>query len=360
MNTKNMGIRRILAVVLTIAIVATTVLAITAFAVDKPASVSLIDGNSSTQVSTNASTVADFLEERNIVLAKGESVSPSAKTSISPGMNIILKRSRNVIVSCDGTTKSFVTNETVTKDYLVSLGYIFSEEDYFKQHTDNETGDLYVDIIRVAYETITDNVEIESTEILIYTDKMFQGESNVKKEGKNGLSEITYNVRYENGVEVSKVQLSYNVIELAVDSVKEVGTKSRNPESRQVQSAVIDETSGVIYTSSGQELHYSRIIDVTATAYSPASCGKAPSHPAYGITATGIRATYGVIAVDPRVIPLGSKVYITAPDGSWTYGTAVAADTGGAIKGNIIDLCYDTNAECFQFGRRYARVYILS
>lgn len=360
MNTKKTGIRRILAVVLTIATIATTIFAVTAFAEVSSKSVSLSDGNGSKQVSTTASTVADFLEERNIVLSDGDSVSPSEKTAITPGMSIILNRSRNVIVTCDSVTQSFVTSEAVTKEYLVSLGYTFSEEDYFKQHLDNETGDLYIEVIRVAYKKMTDNVEIESTEITIYNDEMYQGESNVKKEGKNGISEVTYNVRYENGVEVSKVQLSYKVVELAVDSVKEVGTKARNPESKQVQSAVIDETSGVIYTNSGQELHYSRVVDVTATAYSPASCGKSPSHPAYGITATGIRATYGVIAVDPRVIPLGSKVYITAPDGSWTYGTAIAADTGGAIKGNIIDLCYETNAECFQFGRRYARVYILS
>ena len=72
-------------------------------------------------------------------------------------------------------------------------------------------------------------------------------------------------------------------------------------------------------------------------------------------------AQYGVIAVDPKVIPLGSRVYIESSDGgkSWVYGFAVAADTGGAIKGNKIDLCYNTRAECLQFGRRSATVYIL-
>ena len=79
------------------------------------------------------------------------------------------------------------------------------------------------------------------------------------------------------------------------------------------------------------------------------------------MTATGMKAQYGVIAVDPRVIPLGSRVYVESSDGgkSWVYGFAIAGDTGGAIKGNRIDLCYNTKAECYQFGRKSATVYVL-
>ncbi len=82
-----------------------------------------------------------------------------------------------------------------------------------------------------------------------------------------------------------------------------------------------------------------------ATAYSAGhGCGY--------ITANGSKAQYGVVAVDPRVIPLGTKLYIEG------YGEAVAADTGGAIKGDRIDLCYNSNAECIQFGRRDVVVHI--
>jgi 3D (Asp-Asp-Asp) domain-containing protein len=68
----------------------------------------------------------------------------------------------------------------------------------------------------------------------------------------------------------------------------------------------------------------------------------------------------GYVAVDPKVIPLGSKLYITTPSGNIVYGMAVAADTGGAIKGNKIDLYYNTYSECVQFGRRTCTVYVLS
>ena len=99
------------------------------------------------------------------------------------------------------------------------------------------------------------------------------------------------------------------------------------------------------------------MIECNATAYdlSPEENG------GYGgQTATGIPLDKGVIAVDPKVIPLGSRVFVEALDGSWSYGYAVAGDTGGAIKGNRVDLCFRTRSECIQFGRRKCRVYVLS
>lgn len=91
----------------------------------------------------------------------------------------------------------------------------------------------------------------------------------------------------------------------------------------------------------------------TITHYSIDSCGKSPSHPAYGITATGTRATPGrTIAVDPRVIPYGAEVEISGH-------TYIAEDTGGGIKGNKIDICVSSNSEAFAKGVLYnVPVYI--
>ena len=92
---------------------------------------------------------------------------------------------------------------------------------------------------------------------------------------------------------------------------------------------------------------YKAIYEMEATAYLPTDGD------GLGITATGIRATHGVVAVDPRVIPLGSKVYVPG------YGFAIAADTGGAIKGRKIDLCMESYGDAMQFGRRTVTVYLL-
>ena len=92
---------------------------------------------------------------------------------------------------------------------------------------------------------------------------------------------------------------------------------------------------------------YTKKINAKVTAYTPYDAG------CNGVTATGTAAKKGVIAVDPRVIPLGTKVYIPG------YGVAVAADTGGAIKGNRVDVCYATKGEAFGWGVKNVPVYIL-
>ena len=94
---------------------------------------------------------------------------------------------------------------------------------------------------------------------------------------------------------------------------------------------------------------------ITATAYTagPESTGKRPGHPAYGLTATGTRAQPGkTIAVDPRVIPLGSKVYIDE------LGEFVAEDTGGAIRGQRIDLFMENLDYALDWGVRKVRVHV--
>lgn len=92
---------------------------------------------------------------------------------------------------------------------------------------------------------------------------------------------------------------------------------------------------------------------VTATAYTKDTCGKKPNHPTYGITRTGTKARYGVIAVDPKIIPLGTRVYVPG------YGYARAEDTGGAIKGHRIDLCFENTKEAKKYGVKKIKIYIL-
>lgn len=109
-------------------------------------------------------------------------------------------------------------------------------------------------------------------------------------------------------------------------------------------------TAGVV-SRGGQNLRYTQVLDLRATGY---TAGPESNPAGNGMTATGIPARRGVVAVDPRVIPLGTRLYVEG------YGPAVAADTGGAIKGNRIDLCFNTVAEADDFGVRTVRVYVLS
>jgi 3D (Asp-Asp-Asp) domain-containing protein len=105
------------------------------------------------------------------------------------------------------------------------------------------------------------------------------------------------------------------------------------------------------YVTSRGSFTRSRIMTMKATAYdpSPATIGR---H-ATGRTCTGMRAAFGVAAVDPRVIPLGSLLYVEG------YGFAIASDRGSAIKGNRIDLCYNSKRVADRYGYKVVRVHVL-
>ncbi len=124
---------------------------------------------------------------------------------------------------------------------------------------------------------------------------------------------------------------------------------------------VIQKEEGVLEAADGTLIEYEGVLQLEATAYCSCydCCGKYPGNKWYGITATGTKAKVGTIAVDPKVIPLGTKVYIEGLNGAKNYGYATAEDTGGAIKGGIIDLYFNTHKETINWGRQQVKVYIL-
>lgn len=164
-------------------------------------------------------------------------------------------------------------------------------------------------------------------------------------------------------VENQEIKKEEKKSETKVETKKESSkTTSRSSTSRKPFSEGFEETApGVITTAEGDVLEYTEVIQVEATAYCACykCCGKYPSNKYYGITKTGTRAKVGTIAVDPKVIPLGTKMYIEGLNGAKNYGMGKAEDIGGAIKGKIIDLYFDTHSETIQWGRQQVNVYIL-
>lgn len=144
------------------------------------------------------------------------------------------------------------------------------------------------------------------------------------REGKEGLQREVWAVRYENGREVARSRESQEVIARPVNSMIHYGTLS-------------------MVSRGGQDLRFNKAVEMLATGYT--HTGKN--------TALGISPHAGVAAVDPAVIPLGTRLYVEG------YGKAVALDTGGAIKGNRIDLFYESENEAIAWGKRNTRVYVL-
>ena len=216
--------------------------------------------------------------------------------------------------------------------------------------------------IRLTY---TDFDTVEYEEVIAHDTKVYEdsslkpGEEVVLSEGSDGLVRYTAMIRYENGVEISRVVMSEDVVVKAEDtvilrgvdrSVKEQENSGQDGYQQSHTSELTGLSTGSVVP--GTNLTYSQVLDFQATAY---YCE--PN--AWNTTYTGTEARVGAIAVDPNFIPLGTKMYIVSADGEYVYGYCVAEDTGGAIKGKIVDLYFNTYQECIQFGRRDVKIYVL-
>ena len=175
------------------------------------------------------------------------------------------------------------------------------------------------------------------------------GVEKVITEGRNGSKLCTADVEYDNGQEIQRTLVGETVTVEPVNQVVAVGTASEG--SKPADEVYIGE--GYIVLPTGEVVSYTHSDQFVATAYT------AWIDDMTGTTATGTKARYGAIAVDPRVIPYGTRMFIVTNDGQYVYGIATAEDCGGAIKGNRIDLFFDTEAECWQFGVRNITVYFL-
>lgn len=200
--------------------------------------------------------------------------------------------------------------------------------------------------------------------------QIFQNEIALEREKEKGeLVLKTYGTK----VELNKMTNNYTEYqELLAKAIDEEETTKK----------VITPTAVTNYTSRGTSVkressveteeiieeaptEYKEVIEVKATAYCLCKkcCGKSEDNPGYGITRSGLKIVPGtgmkVIAVDPNVIPLGSKVYVEGVNGVKTYGYAVAADTGSAIKNNKIDLYMDSHEETIKWGIRNMKVYVI-
>ena len=289
----------------------------------------IVDGEEEV-ISTDANTVEDFLISEDIELSKDEAVFPTKDTEITDGMDIKIAKYKTITLKIgDKVEKKKVLSETID-DLMEELGIELDEHDVVTTKPANEIVDKgIVGIERVDRKQFSKTEEIPYESEVIENDEMYQGETKVVQAGVKGEQIHTMQNVFVNDKLVSIENLDTEVVKEPVKEVVHKGTK---------------EVEGL----NGKKVK--KVIVMQATAYDPSAGSK---------TAMGTRARVGAVAVDPKVIPLGSKLYIESMDGFPTYGYATAEDTGGAIKGNRIDLFYSTNSQALKFGRRNVKVYVL-
>ena len=178
---------------------------------------------------------------------------------------------------------------------------------------------------------------------------MAVGQERVITEGKAGQALRTDNVVYVNAQEQERSVIKETILEQPVNQVVARGTGTDI--GGNTDRPLIGD--GIIVMPTGEVLTYTRTDQFLATAYTKTDDG------CDEITATGTRVHWGVVAVDPTVIPYGSRMFIVANDGSYIYGLSTAEDCGGDIIGHRLDLYMEPDPECWQFGVRDCTVYFL-
>lgn len=284
---------------------------------------------------TSQNTVDDLLVEFEMNKTEDVSLSSIDNYSLNEKHVNDIKSSKRIIVTDAGEQYEIYSTLSTVGD-LIDHGMISLDikHDYMNVTAQDELFDgMNLNITRVTYETVTEDAEVPFETKRVYTTNIEKDNELVVKTGINGKCTNTVVVTYENGIEKKREITNTVVTEKPVTEVIEVGI---DPFER--------------------PKNYKKVISASATAYCACArcCGWST-----GITASGMKAVYGCVAVDPRVIPLGTKLYIETPDGGYIYGHSIAADTGGAIKGNRVDLFFPTHHEALQFGRKAVNVYIL-
>lgn len=337
-------------------IIAATILTLTlpAFAQTKYV---IKDGDSIIVCMSSSTDPKVVIEEAGLELGAEDTYTTKTNDGIP---EIHINRIQIVTVQAGSDTYVVSTHSNTVQEVLTDLNITVSQADELSCSLDEPICDgMVITLTRVNSGTI-EYEEVIPHKTRVYEDSSLAPDEEVLlSEGEDGLVRLTAQVTYEDGIEVARTILSEDVLKDAVDTVvlRGVDRSVKEQENSGDQDYQQSHTSVVGLGDSqqfvpGTNLEYTEILDFQATAY---YCE--PN--AWNTTYTGTEARVGAIAVDPNFIPLGTKMYIVSADGAYVYGYCVAEDTGGAIKGRIVDLYFNTYHECIQFGRRDVKIYVL-
>ncbi|MGN1132612.1 MAG: G5 domain-containing protein, partial [Ruminococcus sp.] len=285
-----------------------------------------------TSVSMTRGTVKDALDKAGITLAEDEKVTPSLNSEVSEGTEIKISNSVSVDITLMGETASYEVPAGTVEDALASVGAVCDKNDKLNVGLNDKVyEDMDITLVKVTVKNETETQVVDYKTTVKKDSTMEKGTSEITRYGVEGSKTVTNRNTYEDGVLVSTKVVSSEVTKKPVNQIKVVGTKTTASDTFVGSSG----GAGTFVDNSGNTVSYKKIITGSGTAYT----AKAGS-----LTATGAKASVGGVAVNPSIIPYGSKMYITASDGSYVYGYATAVDTGGALMDGsaIVDLFMDS------------------
>lgn len=265
----------------------------------------------------------DLSERLGLDIQETDEVNVDLQTPLVANMEVDVKRAIPIHVAVDGKQMDTYLAPRTVAEAITKLGITLGEHDKVSLPLDQEIEENdTIQIVRVTEKVETVTTEIPYQVVPQPGDFPVGLPDRLVTRGANGLNQQVVRITYEDGKEVNQDVLRQEVKKAPVNQVV----------SRGAQTSI---------SRGGQTINFKRAVLVSASAYSSGST-----------TATGAPVQYGVIAVDPRVIPLGSSLYVEG------YGDGVALDTGGAIKGNRVDLYMNSEESANSWGVRSVVVYI--
>ncbi len=263
-------------------------------------------------VLTRKSTISDILDENNIVLEENQKTIPELTEEAKAGdiIKIVDKSYTEVQIATISEEGVKTTLEELLNSYAPITEKIITEQ------------------VEIPYQTITKNATETSTDT---TSKILQ-------QGKNGLKNVVYKVKYQNNIEIEKIQLSETIIKEPVNKIIQI---NKNVTSR---SSTTTRATNSAAESSGEITQVYKV-----TAYCPCSkcCGKTN-----GLTAMGTKATAGRTVAASSKFAYGTKLNINGH-------IYTVEDRGGSIKGDKIDIYVNSHAEALAWGVRYLPVTVI-
>lgn len=303
----------------------------------------LVENHAEQTVHTKATTVGELLEERGYQISDRLVLQPNADAEISDYMRVNVVVKKDVHVQLRGKEFDTLTEANTVDEFLAEQKFELAEDDKMSVlRSDRITDGMEIVIDSVRTHTTGERKEVDYETREQYTEDLYEGESRVVQEGKEGTVLIQSVHTTRNGSDLP-VRTIETVLEEPVHKIVEYGTATRPVVSSDSNESESAGSSSSNYVAS-EESSGGEWMTFTATAYDP-SVGDT--------TRMGTPARIGVVAVDPSVIPLGSTVVIEG------YGTFSAEDTGGAIVGNKIDIFVGSYSEAMDFGVRTVRVKVI-
>ncbi len=285
-----------------------------------PFTVSVVVDGQAASVETSARTVGEALWDARYRLYLADRITPALDEPVAAGMTITIARSRPMGILADGRTLLTRTLRGTVGAVLSDVGLALVGMDYAVPAADQPLPpEGLLRVVRVREEVLTAQ-EVIPFETLYQARADWEIDTvQAVQPGRAGLKERRTRVRYEDGVEVSRVDEGEFTVQEPQAYILGYGTN--------IVIRTVDTPDG--------PLEYWRSYEMYATSYAAKFTARPPDSPNYGRTASGKILVKGLVAIDRRYISFGTRMYVPG------YGFAEAADTGGGVKGRWIDLGFD-------------------